>query len=154
MSGGLGAKSIFDHVKSLALGTGVFGSVNTEEPKSAPKTAPHCAIYVSDIAPYQRVSGLNETSVMVLLMARIYQPFLSEPRDAIDPEITVATDVIMSTLSGGFTLNGSVMAIDLMGASGQALSARAGYIDIDGDKFRSMDIQIPVLVADAWQQGA
>ncbi len=152
MSQGVQAKGIFDAVQSIALSVGVFQSVATEEPKSAPKSAPHCALYGAGIRPYQKVSGLAATSVVVVLMARIYMPFLSEPRDAIDPGILVATDVLMNKLTGGFTLGGKAMAIDLLGASGTGLSAQAGYIDIDGEKFRSMDIQIPVIQPDVWTQ--
>ena len=98
------------------------------------------------------LSGLKSTSAVLLILGRIYLPFLQEPVDAIDPEITAATDQIMEDLSRDFQLGGAAFAVDLLGMAGQPLEARAGYITVDKTSFRSMDITIPVIIADAFTQ--
>jgi hypothetical protein len=148
----LGSKAIFDALQSHAQATGLFAKVNTHEPKNAPAGSAHMAFYVAAIRPAPQTSGLASTSALVIIMARIYLPFLQEPQDAIDPLITAATDQIMEDLSADFQLGGAALAVDLLGIHGQPLDARAGYITIDKTPFRSMDITIPVIVADAFTQ--
>ena len=150
----LGAKTIFDAIQSHALASGLFARVNTHEPKSAPTGGPHMAVYVSEVRPYALASGLAATSALIVLMGRIYLPMISEPQDMIDPTITAAVDTIMEDLSGDFSLGDNAMAVDLLGMSGENLGARAGYITIDQTVFRSMDITIPVIIADAFTQAA
>ncbi len=148
----LGAQTIFDALQSHAQATGLFAKVNTVEPKAAPVGGPHMALYVVAIKPAGGLSGLASTSAVVLIMGRIYIPFLQEPADAIDPSITAATDQIMEDLSSDFQLGGAAFAVDLLGMAGQPLEARAGYITVDKTSFRSMDITIPVIIADAFTQ--
>ena len=138
-----------NHAKSL----GVFATVNHHEPKDAP-TGPHCAFYVAGIRPAPLQSGLNVSSALVVIMGRIYSNMIQEPEDDIDPSVVAATDALMAAYTGDFTLGGNVMMVDLLGSNGEPLSARAGYINVSGTMFRSMDITIPLVVADAWTQGA
>lgn len=151
---GFAAQTLFDAIESHALASGLFDSVNTHEPKSAPGGEVHCAIYVARLGPLPAGSGLRQTTGVVTIMARIYVPMIQEPQDKIDPGIVVATDTLMADFSGDFTLGGNARNIDLMGQSGESLSARAGYIQIDQTVFRSMDITIPIIVNDVWTQEA
>jgi hypothetical protein len=50
-----------------------------------------------------------------LLQLRIYSNMLQEPQDAIDPQVCDAADDFMGRVSGGFTLNGLVRDVDLLG---------------------------------------
>ena len=87
-------------------------------------------------------------------MTRIYLPMIQEPQDKIDPTIVAAVDTLLEDFSGDFTLGGNARNIDLLGQTGEALSARAGYITIDQTVFRSMDITIPIIVNDVFTQAA
>jgi regulator of RNase E activity RraA len=79
---------------------------------------------------------------------------LQEPQDAIDPQVCDAADDFMGRVSGGFTLNGLVRDVDLLGEYGTGLSAQAGYIRVQQSEYRCMTITIPLLVNDVWTQGA
>jgi hypothetical protein len=147
-----GAQTLFNAIESHARASGLFDSVNTFEPKSAPGGNLHCAIYVSGLQPAPLDSGLFSTAGVLTIMARIYLPMIQEPQDKIDPTIVAATDTLMEDFSGDFTLGGNARNIDLLGQSGAALSALAGYITIDQTVFRSMDITIPIVVNDVFTQ--
>ena len=149
-----GAQTLFNVIESHAKASGLFDSVNTHEPKSAPGGNLHCAIYVSELKPAPIGSGLAATTGVLTIMARIYLPMKVEPQDSIDPTIAAATDTLLEDFSGDFTLSGNARNIDLLGQTGEALSARAGYITIDQTSFRSMDITIPIVVNDVFTQAA
>jgi hypothetical protein len=145
-------RGLFDRVQSHAMTLGLFDTVNTHEPKSAPGNGLWCAIWVQEISPMGAVSGLAATSGRVTLNVRVGKSFISSPEDGIDPDILTAVSTLMGDYSGAFTLGGTVRNIDLLGQSGQALSAQAGYLTIDTKLFRVMEITLPILVNDLWQQ--
>ena len=149
----LGAQTVFNELSSHAQTLGVFEAVNTHEPKDAP-SGPHCSFNIVGVRPDPEGSGLDRTTARVVVLARIYIPMLQEPQDAIDPQIVVATDKLMEAYSTDNTLGGNVMTIDLLGMGQERLEGRAGYITLGGTSYRSMDIQIPCIVADAWTQGS
>lgn len=143
---------VFDRLVSLALQTGRFDTVNQHEPKNAPGNGVNCSVWIQNIKPAR--SGTAATSILVNFDMRIYKNFVSQPFDMIDPNITSAVMVIMAALSGDFDFGGigDARAIDLLGMSGSALNATAGYVDIDRRMFRVMTINIPVIFNDAFVQ--
>ncbi len=146
-------RDVFDKLMSHAMTLGLFETVNSHEPKGAPGNGLWCALWVQRIAPV-RSSGMAATSGRLELMCRIGSNFLAKPEDGIDPAILAAVSTLIGEYSGAFTLGGSARAIDLLGMEGTPLSAQAGYLDVSGKFFRIMDIVIPVIVNDMWQQGA
>lgn len=144
---------LVDKLVSHALTLGVFESVNTHEPKSAPGHGFTAAIWVQAIDPIQ-ASGLDSTSGRIEFRVRVYTNMLANPQDDIDPAVMRAVDVLMDAYSGDFDLAATVRYIDLLGAHGQPLSGRAGYIPQDGKLYRIFDITLPVIVNDVWSQNA
>jgi hypothetical protein len=149
----MNVQTLFDNMQSHALASGRFASVNTHEPKSAPGNH-HAALWVQSAGPVQATSGLTSTSARVEFKLRVYANMLSEPQDAIDPEILTTVDELLTDYSGDFSLGAAVMKVDLLGAHGEPLGAQAGYINQDGQLLRVMDITIPLIVNDAWSQSA
>lgn len=149
----LGTRGLIDTVSSYASASGYFDSVQTHEPKSAPGTGLTFAVWLSEISP-ARTSGLAATSVRLELTGRIYKPFLSEPEDLIDPALADAVDALLEALSGDFDLGGAARNVDLLGAHGVPLGARAGYQKVDSTVYRVIDITVPIIVNDAWSQNA
>lgn len=139
---------------SAAQKLGIFEAVIQHEPKSKPVNARSCAVWTDHIVPVAAVSGLASTSGRLGLRARIYKNFLSKPENKIDPELLWMTGALFGAYSGGFTFNGTVMEIDLLGAHGEALSARFGYIHHDDTLFRVTECNIPVIISDLWTMGA
>lgn len=148
------ADTLFSKIASHAGASGLFERVNTHEPKSAPPSQQGitCAIWLQGMDPLGRASGLAETSGLITFMLRIYTNFVSQPEDIIDPRITDAMSRLMEAYSGDFTLGGNVRQIDLLGAYGPGLSAKAGYLEQDRKMYRIMDLTIPVVVNDLWSQ--
>lgn len=145
---------LFDKVVSRALTLGVFDTVNQHEPKSAPGNGIRAAVWVQNIAPVARASGLNATSGVVTLNLRVYNSFLQMPLDEIDPDTMTASSTVMNAFSTDFTLGGSVRCIDLLGMYGASMSAQAGYQEVSGKMYRIMTVTIPVVINDLWTQVA
>jgi len=146
--------TIFDKIVSHAATLGYFDSVLGHEPKNAPGNGVSAAVWVQSIRPYG--SGLAITSGVLLLHVRIYTSFLSQPYDAIDPNVLAATSALIGAYSGDFDFggDGGVRAVDLLGMSGTPLNAQAGYVEIDRKIMRIMTISLPVMVNDMWVQGS
>lgn len=140
---------LISHAQSLS----VFDEVNGHEPKSAPGRGVTAAVWVQDVMPL-RSSGLASTSVRLELMWRLYSPMISEAPDAIDPNMIKALDALCGAYSGDFQLDGAVRQIDLLGAHGDPMRARAGYLNQDGRLYRVIDLTVPLVINDLWEQSA
>jgi hypothetical protein len=151
----LDIRGVLDAIQSHALASGYFDAVNGNEPKSPPDTSGlTCAVWVEQIGPARGGSGLASTSTRLGFYVRLYTGMLTEPADAIDPNLMTALDALMAAYSGDFTLAGLVREVDLLGAYGDPLGARAGYLVESGTEFRVMTITLPVIVNDLWDQEA
>lgn len=150
----LSVNPIMDAIVSHCLTLGIFENVNKKEPKNPLPNGYHAALWMQGIAPIKGEGGLDQTTVRVELTLRIYGNMLQEPQDEIDPEISNAAELVMSTLHGDFSLGALAREVDLLGAYGTALSARAGYLTLAQKLYRVMDVTIPVVVDNVWTQAA
>jgi hypothetical protein len=151
----LDATTLLNSVQDHALASGWFERVNGHEPLSPPDTSGlTAAVWVQRISPAVGGSGLNATAIRLELMLRIYAGINTEPADAIDPNMLAALDDLMARYSADFTLDGEVRQVDLLGAFGDPLQARAGYLVQSGTEYRVMDITLPLIVSDLWDQEA
>lgn len=153
-------QDIVDALVSHAQLTGYFEKVSTSEPKSPPATGLTCAAWAQALAPHAPSSGLAATSAYLVMQLRLYDNMLRstvDEADRIDPRMLEATDALMASYTGEFTLASLVMAIDLLGMGGESLRAEAGYVQIGGPgsgMYRIMTITIPMIISDAWTQVA
>jgi hypothetical protein len=144
--------AVTNGLTSHAMASGWFDRVNGHEPKSPPGYGLTAAFWNQNLGPVAEASGLATTTGRLIYMARLYQNALSEPADAIDPNLIKAADVLFTAYSGDFELGGNVRNIDLLGQHGQALTGQAGYITVNQTMYRIYDITIPVIVNDLWSQ--
>lgn len=142
---------ILDAVVSHAMASGHFERVNQFEPTNPPGHGLTCGVWADRITAL-RSSGLNSVSTLVVFNVRVYGSMQSDPPDAIDPNMVAAVDALGEAYSGDFTLGGLVRQVDLLGAYGQPLDVRAGYIQQDGALYRVMTISLPVVVNDLWTE--
>lgn len=137
---------------------GIFETVNTHEPKTAPGNGLRCSIWANSIKPLPTASGLNTTSVLVTFMSRIFSSMLAEPQDAIDPGMVNASLLLMDAYNEDFGLSGITTAdirnVDLLGQFSDGLASQAGYLNIDGKMYRVMDVILPVIINDIFNQEA
>lgn len=152
------AQAIVDAVVSEVQRLGRFERVNAHEPKTPPGTGLSAAVWADAIGPMVSQSGLQATTAYLVMNVRFYMNMLSEPQDAIDPLMMQVTMDLLEAVTGDFTLDGMVSAVDLLGMGGQTLSAQAGYVRIggsaDGALNRCMTITVPMIKFDAWAQEA
>lgn len=150
---GVGAQGLVDALLSHALASGRFDRVNGHEPKTPPGNGLTAALWAQRMVPVTS-SGLGTTSLLFVAQLRIYSNMLQEPQDAIDPNVCGAADDLLARYTGAFTLGGLVRQVDLLGAYGTPLEAVAGYITIQQTLYRCMTLTLPLLVNDAYDQGA
>lgn len=147
-----GINALYAAVVSDAQAIGLFPSVLRYEPKTAPQADPTLAVWLQSLTPAKGLSGLAATSGRAQFGARLYTNYLARPEDSIDPKLLELASALIGTWSGGFTLGGDVMEIDLLGAYGTPLSFEAGYIVHDDKHFRVAEITLPVIIDDLWEQ--
>jgi hypothetical protein len=137
-----------DHQRSI----GFFDYVAKHEPKNRPGEGLTAASWFQRVGPAAGLSGLASTSIRVEFITRIYMNMLAEPADEIDPQAYEAADKLMSAYSADFQLGGEVMQVDLLGAYGEPLSARAGYLNQQGALYRVLDVITPLILDNHWSQ--
>lgn len=143
--------AVADHART----SGKFERVNGHEAKNAPGNGLSAAVWLDRMLPYAARSGLSSTTVVLVLTVRVYTSAFSEPLDAMDPNLLDAGAWLMAAYSGDFELAGALSGnVDLLGASGVALSGRAGYQTIDSKVYRVWTIDVPFIVNDAFDQAA
>lgn len=145
------AKAIIAALTSHAQSLGVFDAVNGAEPKAAPGYGLTAAVWVETIRPTRARSGLDATTVILSLFVRLYSNLIQTPEDAVDPNMVAALDLLMGAYTGNFTL-GIDGDIDLLGAYGSQLEARAGYIKQADRTYRVYTITVPIVLNDVWDQ--
>jgi hypothetical protein len=139
-------------LESHAAASGYFEAVNGHEPNNAPGTGLTAAVWLDDIRPAAG-SGLASTTARITCMVRIYAPAIQQPQDGIDPAVVSAVDHLMRAYSGDFTLDGLIRNVDLLGQTGDPMSARAGWLPFpDGGLYRVMTITVPLIINDLWDQ--
>jgi len=135
---------------SHAQATGHFDSVNTHEPDNAPGNGVSCSVVLDRINFVQ--GGLDYTSARVAFAMALYYPANNLPRDDSEAYLIKALDAVMGRLNGDFTLGDTVRMIDIGGAHGEELSTIAGYVKIDEQLYRVMEITLPLIVNDVWEE--
>jgi hypothetical protein len=138
------------HAQTLGLFTQVLG----HEPVSAPGSGLVYALWVSRISPVPAASGLRAGTGRLELTGRVFMPADSQPEDDVDIAVTGAVDSLMSAYSADFEFGGSVRNVDLLGAHGTPLSAQFGFTRFDSTTYRVATLTIPLIINDAWAQGA
>lgn len=141
-----------DTLLSHALASGLFADVNGHEPKAAPANGVYGALWVQEIGVAAGRSGLTATAIRVEYSFRIGTNMLAEPQDDIDPAVMVAAASLVLAYSGDFQLGGYADHVDLLGAYGAPLAARAGYLNQNSVLYRVMVVTVPVIIDDVFAQ--
>ena len=147
----LDTAGILSALQSHAQTLGVFDRVNGHESANAPGNGLTCDFFWVGAVPFSGGSGLASTTVVVTFMARIYLS-TTQLSDDIDPQVLHATDELCRAYSADFELGGEVRNMDLLGQSGAQLGAQAGWLQVDATKYRTVDVTIPLVVNDLWDQ--
>lgn len=144
---------LFDQITSHAARLGLFEQVTGHEPKASPGNGLHASVWADSLLPI-RASGLALTSGRLAFNVRIQMNMLTEPQDDIDPALIMAADALLSAYSGDFEFSGNVRNVDLLGAHGDPLGWRAGYVQQNGKLSRCVVVTLPLILNDIWAQEA
>ena len=141
-----------DAIASYAAASGYFDAVILHEPKSAPGKGLSLSVFLADFTPVQS-SGLNATSVRMVINAQLRCSMTREPQDDIDLDLIEAADALCTAISGDLDLGASIRSVDLLSQHGAGMGGVSGYITHDNHMYRVIDVLVPCLVNDAWSQG-
>jgi hypothetical protein len=149
--------ALYDALQSNALTLGVFDSVDDHEPVNPPGKGLTAALMMGDLGPAPHGSGLASTSARLEFAIRIYGPRLKTPRSNVDRDLLAATVLLIGQYSADFELvnvpDGLVRCIDLLGAYGEPVNAKPGWLTQDGSPYRVQEITVPLILNDVWPQG-
>jgi hypothetical protein len=148
--------AILTAIQDHALSSGLFEAVNGHEPASPPLTGGlTAALWVGQIRPVP-ASGLAASSGVLTVNVRVQMSMSHQPQDEIETKVLAAVNTLMVAYSGDFELGGDkqLRNVDLLGAYGEPLSAKAGYINQDNQVYRVMVITLPLVINDLWAQAA
>lgn len=145
---------IWNAVISHASEIGVFEQVNGHDTPNAPGHGLTAMITVEQLEVARGVSGLATTTGRLTFSIKIFSALDQEPRDDIDPNLVRAVDTLWAAYIGDFTLGGHVRQVDMFGQTGEPLVAKPAYIEVQGQKFRVMEITLPLICDDLWDQEA
>ncbi len=141
--------ALVDHQHSI----GFFrDGITKHEPKNRPADGLTAATFLSDVRPIQARSGLATTSLRIEGTTRIYLNMLADDGDEIDPRAYDAAAALMHSYSIDFTLGGLISNIDLLGAFGEPLRTRPGYLRQSGGIYRVLDTITPCVINDVFEQ--
>ena len=147
--------TLLNELVSHALASGYFDAVNTHEPDNSPGNGLTCHVILDRVNPIN-ASGLDFTSVRAAFLFELIYPVTALPRDQSENEIVKAMDALMQLFTGDFTMGGNVRGVDALGAYGEGLSAVGGYTSYDqgGSWYRNIEITVPLIVDNVWEQVA
>lgn len=146
------ATALFSALRSDALSLKVFDAVGNHEPTAQPGKGLYLSLTLASIEPMPAASGMAATSGKVVISAKIWANATTRarrlPLDELDPEVLGAAASLMAIFSGGFTLGGTVRDVDLM-----SMTAAAVWVDFGGGtEYRVIDITVPVIINDLFEQ--
>lgn len=145
---------IINVIASRSATLGYFERVNAHEPLNSPGTGLTATCWMNTIVPDEQASGLAATTLKLTVLFRIYAGATAEPADMIDPNMTLACTAVMSAISAGFTLDGTVRNVDLLGEDGGGMTAQAGWLDYGDRATRVYTITMPIVINDVLDQAA
>lgn len=150
----LDTQAYMDALISHASASGHFSSVNSVDIGSTPANDGIVAIlWPRRIRALPAQSGLNSTSIAIEFNMRLMCSMNSDPYGQIDPRIIAAADALMNAYSGDFTLGGLIAFVDLLGQHGAPMESQSGFLPIgENERFRIVDITIPCIINDVWNQ--
>lgn len=134
--------------------SGHFELTDNHEPVVQPTVGLTAGVWPQTIEAYQGGSGVNTTSMVLVLNIRMYRPIASGPGDYIEQDMLRAASGIIREWNGDFDLSGAVDHVDVLGMTGYKIRATAGYLEVESTTYRIMDIQLPCVVYNAWNQSA
>lgn len=149
----INTKDVTDRLVSHVMSTKRFNRVNTSENREVTKGLT-AEVWFQRLSPIGEQSGLATVTVRLEYTVRIRSALPRGNSDQIDPQVLAAVDDLMNRYCNNFTLKGVVKEVDIFGANGEGLESNSGYIKIDDVDYRVVDITLPLIINDVWEEVA
>lgn len=146
------AKALSDALISHAESLAVFSEINPHAPIRPPQTKKTGVSLSIELGPWVPVpsSGLAMTSGRITFVHQLWSSLMQRPLSGIDVQVFGALAALVASYSADFTLGGLVREVDLF-----AMSAEPGYVpDFEGEPFRVIRLDVPLIVNDMYEQEA
>lgn len=144
---------VTDRLVSHVMSTRRFNRVNTSENRDVTKGLT-AEVWFQRLTPAPSQSGLAAVTVRLEYTIRVRAALPRGNSDQIDPQVLEAVDDLMERYCTDFTLEGVVKEVDIFGSSGEGLESNSGYIKIDDVDYRVVDITLPLIINDVWEEEA
>jgi hypothetical protein len=147
---GFDLAEILDAFRSMCRRSSGFDFVAGHELRKPPAQKFALGAWLSDMETLPGRSGLDSTSLVIELQARIYVPLQGDP-DNIDTECARRVDLIWSALHSPVLIAGHEF--DVLGISGKRFRAPTGWLQLpDNTPVRVHDLFAPLIIDDAYPQ--
>lgn len=149
---GLDAAGVLAALETVFQAIGGIESVITSSGVAPPANGVSVQIYaIPPWKPIGKRSGLATVSMLTTWAARLVAPIGSPPADNLDMTLLAVYSNAMNTLAGGFTLNGEVEQLDLLGAYGTGMPMDPQYLEMGGAVYRAMTMTLSLVLDDVWR---
>lgn len=150
---GAAVLAVLAAVKTVPAKIGVLrSSVVFHEPRIPPAALPALALWLGPMEPIGALSGLSEVSGRITVQGRIYICTAEKVSDATEATLLTLQSALLGGFAGAFTLGGTAMMCDLLGAYGQKLSAGPGYVEYDSAAYRVSEVGVPIIIDPLWTE--
>ena len=149
---------IIDALASKLAASGYYDQVNQFEAENPPNTSVRAGVWITDVRPDPKRSGLRTTAFLLVFNVRLYFPMM-DPPDQLDPRALDAASAFFESLWGDFDLSGpsgtapvKINCVDLQGMAGITPRITPGYTAIGEQWLRTLTVTAPVIVNDVFTQ--
>jgi hypothetical protein len=152
---GLDAAGVLAALGTVFQTIGGIESVITSSGVAPPASGVSVQIYaIPPWKPLDKRSGLASVSMLTTWAARLVTPIGSPPADDLDMTLLSVYSAAMNTLVGGFTLNGQVEQLDLLGAYGTGMPMEPQFLEMGGTVYRALTMTLSLVLDDVWVEVA
>lgn len=149
-SNGLDASAVLSALQSVCQGLGSIEQSIAGQGQNPPTAGVGATIWAMPGRTVARRSGLASVSVELVFNIRLTLSMSTQPPETVEGTLLGAFSDLCNALAGGFTLNGQVEQVDLLGAYGEPLKWDPGYVQYDGVTYRCITVPVPVVLDDVW----
>lgn len=138
-------------LSSFLRAANLMGDIRISEPKSPPVAPTRggssvaASVFMDDAEVVERTID-GETTERHLAIVRLTSGFIDEPTGDAETDLAEKLNQIMKAIGADADLGERIRVVDFGGIYGRPVRARWGYINIGGTMFRSVDLEIPMIV--------
>lgn len=152
MSSSLDAAGVLAALISVCQKVGSIEQTIAGQGQNPPPSGVGATVWAMPGRTVPKRSGLDSVSVALTFNIRLTLSMNTQPPESVETTLLGAFSDLCNALAGGFTLNGEVEQVDLLGAYGDGLRWDPGYVPYDGVTYRCITVPVPLVLDDLWRE--